>query len=406
MNDAPEQNSLDTFTKAPAVRLEPDAKPAERLRAASPGEEPPEGLRIDDLGPGDETEPNIRQALLGEPFDDPTAPGSVRCNACAHRCVLRPSRIGICGVRQNRGGWLYTLVYGKVVASKAEPIEKKPFYHFLPGSSAFSVATQGCNFHCEYCQNWQMSQAHREGLVPKSRFVAPEEVVRDAGAAGVRSVAYTYVEPTVFIEFALDTMVRARAAGLRNVFVSNGYQTPEALELIVPYLDAANVDLKAASDGFYRRVCGARWEPVRDTIMGMHRSGVWVELTTLLIPGLNDDRDELRSMAEWIATAIGPETPWHLTRFQPAYRLMSLQPTPAATLVDAAEIAREVGLRHVYVGNAPEVEVADTTCARCGERLIERADYSVTGWWLREGRCPRCKHALAGVGLADCAVVA
>ena len=309
-------------------------------------------------------------------------------------------------MRQNRGGWLYTLVYGKVVASKAEPIEKKPFYHFLPGSSAFSVATQGCNFHCEYCQNWQMSQAHREGLVPKSRFVAPEEVVRDAGAAGVRSVAYTYVEPTVFIEFALDTMVRARAAGLRNVFVSNGYQTPEALELIVPYLDAANVDLKAASDGFYRRVCGARWEPVRDTIMGMHRSGVWVELTTLLIPGLNDDRDELRSMAEWIATAIGPETPWHLTRFQPAYRLMSLQPTPAATLVDAAEIAREVGLRHVYVGNAPEVEVADTTCARCGERLIERADYSVTGWWLREGRCPRCKHALAGVGLADCAVVA
>ena len=405
MNDAPEQDSHDTFTKAPAVSLDPNAKSTEPIRAAFPGEEPPAGLRVDDLGPGDESEPNIRQALLGEPFDDPVAPGSVRCIACAHRCVLRPSRVGICGVRQNRGGWLYTLVYGQIVAAKAEPIEKKPFYHFLPGSSAYSVATQGCNFHCEFCQNWQMSQAHREGLVPKSRYVAPEDVVRDAGAAGVRSIAYTYVEPTVFIEFALDTMVKARAAGLHNVFVSNGYQTPEAIDLVAPYLDAINIDLKAASDSFYRRICGARWEPVRDTILEMRRRGVWVELTTLIIPGLNDDRDELRAMAEWIETAVGPETPWHLTRFQPAYKMTKLPPTPASTLTDAAEIAREAGLRHVYVGNAPEVEVATTSCSRCGEPLIERADYGVIACSLHEGRCPRCKHALAGVGLEDCGVV-
>jgi pyruvate formate lyase activating enzyme len=404
MKDSPEQDH-DTFTKAPPILLDPDATTAAPIRAAFPGLEPPLGLRLADLGPGDESEPHIRQAVLGEPFDDPIAPGSVRCNACAHRCVLRPSRIGICGVRQNRGGWLYTLVYGQVVASKAEPIEKKPFYHFLPGSSAYSVATQGCNFHCEFCQNWQMSQAHREGLVPSTKCTAPEDVVRDAGAAGVRSVAYTYVEPTVFIEFALDTMVKAHAAGLRNVFVSNGYQTPEALELIAPHLDAANIDLKAASDGFYRRICGARWEPVRDTIVGMRRLGIWVELTTLIIPGLNDDRDELRSMAEWIATAVGPEVPWHLTRFEPAYRLNQLPPTPSSTLVDAAEIAREAGLRHVYVGNAPEVEVATTYCARCGEGLIERSDYSVTSCSLVDGRCPNCGHALAGVGLEDCGVV-
>ena len=395
----------ETFTKAPAVAFDPDATPPESVRANFPGEEPPLGLRVGDLGPADETEPNIRQALLGEPFDDPVAPGSVRCVACAHRCVLRPSRIGICGVRQNRGGWLYTLVYGEVVAAKAEPIEKKPFFHFMPGSYAYSIGTQGCNFHCSFCQNWEMSQAHREGRVPESRNFTPEEVVEQAVSAGVRSIAYTYVEPTVFIEFALDSMVRAQAAGLHNLFVTNGYETPEAIELVAPYLDAANVDLKAASDDFYRRVCGARWEPVRDSVIEMHKRGIWLELTTLIIPGLNDDRQELRAMAEWIATAVGPETPWHLTRFQPAYKLGGLQPTPAETLVEAAEIAREVGLRHVYVGNAPEVAVADTYCVRCGELLISRSDFAVTEWRLVEGRCPRCKHALAGVGLQDSPVV-
>jgi pyruvate formate lyase activating enzyme len=398
--------SPETFTLAPAVELDPDGTALEPIRAHFPGEEPPPGLRVGDLGPGDESQPQIRPALLGEPFDDPLASGTVRCIACAHRCVLRPGRVGICGVRQNRGGRLYTLVYGQVVASKAEPVEKKPFYHFLPGSTAYSVATQGCNMHCAYCQNWHISQAHREGIVPESRNVTPERVVAEAVEAGARSIAYTYVEPTIFIEFALDSMVQARAAGLRNIFVTNGYETPEAIELVAPYLDAANIDLKAANDEFYRRVCGARWEPVRDSIVDMHGRGIWLELTTLVIPGLNDDPRELRAMAEWIATAVGTETPWHLTRFQPAYKLSHLQPTPAATLVDAAAVAREVGLRHVYVGNAPEVESATTFCARCGERLVSRSDYGVTEWRLVEGRCPRCQHALAGVGLQNSPVVA
>jgi pyruvate formate lyase activating enzyme len=406
MDDEPHPpDSRETFTKAPAVSFDPDAARPEPVRARFPGEEPPEGLRVGDLGPAGESEPQIRRALLGEPYDDPLAPGSVRCVACAHRCVLRPGRVGICGVRQNRGGSLYTLVYGQVVASKAEPVEKKPFYHFWPGSSAFSVATAGCNFHCAFCQNWAISQAHREGVVPESRQVTPQAVVREAVAAGVRSVAYTYVEPTVFIEFALDSMVLARAAGLHNLFVTNGYETLEAIELVAPYLDAANIDLKSANDRFYRRVCGARWEPVRDSVIEMRRRGIWVELTTLVIPGLNDDRRELRAMAEWIATAVGPETPWHLTRFQPAYRLADLRPTPAATLVEAAEIGREVGLRHVYVGNAPEAEEATTFCAGCGERLISRADYAVTEWRLVDGHCPLCRHALAGVGLEDSPVL-
>ena len=400
-HDTHSPDRRETFTRAPSVPFDPNAKPPVSVRAASPGERPPEGLRLGDLGPADETEPNIRPALLGEPFDDPVAPGSVRCIACAHRCVLRPSRIGICGVRQNRGGRLYTLVYGQAVVSQAEPIEKKPLFHFLPGSRAYSVATQGCNFHCAYCQNWQIAQAHREGRVPESRYVAPETAVADAIAAGVQSIAYTYVEPTVFLEYALDTMTRARAAGLRNVFVTNGYESPEALDLLVPNLDAANVDLKAASDDFYRHVCGALWEPVRDTIVAMRERGVWVELTTLIIPSLNDDPGDLRAMAEWIATAVGPQTPWHLTRFQPAYRLSGLAETPAATLVAAAEIAREVGLRHVYVGNAPEVEAAATICSGCGERLIGRSDFAVTEWHLVAGRCPRCKRSLAGVGLED-----
>jgi pyruvate formate lyase activating enzyme len=200
-------------------------------------------------------------------------------------------------------------------------------------------------------------------------------------------------------------MVRARAAGLHNVFVTNGYESPEALDLVVPYLDAANVDVKAADDKFYRRICGARWEPVRDTVVELRKRGVWLELTTLIIPDLNDDRHALREMAEWIATSVGPETPWHLTRFEPAYKLSHLPATPASTLIDAAEVAREVGLRHVYIGNAPEVESADTFCARCGERLIGRQGFTVTEWHLAEGRCPRCKHALAGVGLEDSPVV-
>jgi pyruvate formate lyase activating enzyme len=384
----------ETFTKAPAVQYETGAT-VEQVRARFPGQEPPEGLRVDDMGPADE--PNIRPAILAEPYDDPFVPGAVRCVACAHRCDVRPGRIGVCGVRQNRGGTLYTLVYGQLVLSQAEPIEKKPFYHFLPGSRAYSIATRGCNFHCAFCQNWEVSQAHREGLQPESRQATPRQVVDEALAAGVKSIAYTYVEPTVFIEFALDTMVLAREAGLRNVFVTNGYQTTEAIDLVAPLLDAANVDVKGTTDQFYRRVAGARWEPVRESVEEMKRRGIWVELTTLVIPGLNDDPAGLEATADWIADSVGEETPWHLTRFQPAYKLTSTPETPARTLADAYRIARGAGLRHVYLGNVSEVEVADTYCAGCGSELLTRDEFAVTGAKLRDGRCPTCGHAAAGV---------
>ena len=400
--------SRDTFTKAPAVAFDPDAEPPEPVRAPFPGEDPPDGLRIGDLGPGGESEPHIRRALLGEPFDDPVAPGSVRCVACAHRCVLRPGRIGICGVRQNRGGRLYTLVYGQVVASKAEPVEKKPFYHFLPGSRAYSVATQGCNFHCAFCQNWAISQAHREGLVPESRQVTPEGVVEEAVAAGVRSIAYTYVEPTVFIEFALDSMVRARAAGLHNLFVTNGYETPEAIELVAPYLDAANVDLKAANDRFYRRVCGARWEPVRDSVVEMRRRGIWLELTTLVIPGLNDDRarsaghGRVDRHCRRTRDALAPDPlpagiPPRRTTRPPRPRRWS------EARGDRPRSWASPRLRGQCPGGGSKRPLL---APRCGEWLIARADYAVTEWRLVEGRCPRCQHALAGVGLGDSPVVA
>ncbi len=389
----------ETFTLAPAVDLDPEAVRPATVRAHFPGEEPPEGLRIADLGPGGEAEPQIRRGLLGVPFDDPFVAASVRCLVCAHRCVLRPSRVGICGVRQNRGGRLYVLSYGEIVLAKAEPIEKKPLYHFLPGSRAYSIAMRGCNFHCAYCQNWQVAQGHREGFVPASRYVAPDAIVEEAVAAGVRSIAYTYPEPTVFLEYALDTMVRARAAGLRNVWVTNGYLTPESIDLVAPHLDAANVDVKAAGAGVYRHACGARPEPVREAIVELRRRGVWLELTTLVVPGMNDGPDELAAIGEWIASALGVETPWHLDGFQPAHRMIDTPPTPAATLLRAAEAARGIGLHHVYVGNVGEAGTATTACADCDEPLIERSGFEVTSWRLRDGRCPRCGHALAGVGV-------
>ncbi len=390
----------ETFTLAPEAELDPHARIEAPIRARLPWLEPPPGLRVRDLSaePGN-GDPAVRPALLAEPYADPVVEGAVRCVACAHRCVVRPARLGICGVRQNRGGRLFTLVYGETVALGAEPIEKKPFYHVRPGSLALSVATRGCNFHCAFCQNWEIAQAHREGIRPMTRQTTPAEVVERALAAGAESIAYTYVEPTVFVEFALDTMRLAREAGLLNLFVSNGYQTPEALAVLAPWLDAANVDLKAFSDATYRRICGARLEPVLAALEEMRRLGVWLEVTTLVIPGVNDSPEELRSIAEWLADRLGPEAPWHVSRFYGAHRMLETPSTPAATLELAAGAGRGAGLRHVYVGNAPELADEDTRCAGCGRTLVRRHAFEVVGCELVEGRCPSCGRRLAGLGL-------
>ncbi len=338
----------------------------------------------------------VAPARLGEVLAD----GAVRCHACAHRCLIRLDRRGICGVRANAGGRLMTLVYGEAVAVHTEPIEKKPLFHAWPGTASYSIATRGCNFHCRFCQNWEIAQAEREELVPLATTLPPDAVVEGALASGARSISYTYVEPTVFLEYAYDTARLARAAGLGNVLVTNGYQTAEAIELLAPVCDAANVDLKGFSDAVYRRIVGARLAPVLETLVGMRRAGIWVEVTTLLIPGLTDDEPQLTAIAEWIGTELGPETPWHVSRFHPAHRMAAVPPTPRASVLRAVDIGRRSGLAHVYAGNLAESGLEDTRCAGCGRPLIRRTGFRTSRIDLLDGGCPSCGRKLAGIGLA------
>jgi pyruvate formate lyase activating enzyme len=325
--------------------------------------------------------------------------GSIRCGVCAHRCLVRPDRSGICGVRENRDGQLICLAYGAVAALGLDPIEKKPLFHVDPGSLSFSIATAGCPFHCTFCQNWEIAQGPRLGIELPVRALAPPDVVAEARRRGARSVAYTYVEPTVFLEYALETAQLAREAGLRNLFVTDGYATPEAISLLGRVIDAANVDLKSFDDAFYRRICGARLIHVLEAIVAMRRAGIWLELTTVVIPGRNDSDAELQALTTWIVETLGPETPWHISRFFPAFRMLDVPATPAATLLRAAEIGCAAGLRHVYVGNAPQLGLEDTRCAGCSELIIERTLYRVRSRLTVDGTCPRCLKPLAGVAL-------
>jgi pyruvate formate lyase activating enzyme len=324
---------------------------------------------------------------------------AVRCNVCAHRCLVRPGRRGICGVRENRDGTLIATAYGNVVAAALDPIEKKPLFHVAPGSTAWSIATPGCPFHCTYCQNWEIAQGPRLGLDLPQRLTAPATVVRDALDRGAHAIAYTYVEPTVFLEFALDTGRLARAAGLRNLWITDGYATPESVELLATFVDAANVDLKSFDERFYHRLCGARLAPVLEAILAMRAAGIWLEITTLVIPGHNDSDAELRAIAGWIAEQLGPETPWHVSRFHPDFRLRDVPPTPGATLTRAARLGRDAGLVHVYVGNAPELGSEDTRCSKCGSVLVERTGYRTRSLLAADGSCPDCGRPMAGIGL-------
>ena len=326
--------------------------------------------------------------------------GSVRCGVCAHRCLVRPGRRGICGVRENLDGRLVCFAYGAVAAAGIDPIEKKPLFHVDPGSLAYSIATVGCPFHCTFCQNWEIAQAPRLGLDIPQRPMTPEAIVTAARRASAASIAYTYVEPTVFLEYALDTGRLARAAGLRNLFITDGYATPEAVGLLAGILDAANVDLKSFDDAFYRRLCGARLAHVLEAIVAMRQAGIWLEVTTLVIPGHNDSDAELRALTRWVVDTLGPATPWHVSRFFPAHRMLDVPPTPRATLARAAAIGREAGLQHVYVGNAPELGLEDTRCAGCGRVVIERTGYRSRSFLTDAAACPACGRVLEGVGLA------
>lgn len=324
------------------------------------------------------------------------AAGIVHCGLCAQHCRIKPGAAGICGVRRNDAGTLVSLVYGLTVAENVDPIEKKPLFHFLPGTRSFSLATAGCNFRCRHCQNAEISQLpHARGEIA-GQPLPPPEAVRRARAAGCASLSYTYTEPTVFFEYAFDTALLARQAGLRNVFVTNGYISAEPLRAIAPFLDAANVDLKSFSDDFYKRVCGARLQPVLDALKLYRDLGIWIEVTTLVIPGENDADDDLGGCARFIAGELGADVPWHVSAFHPTYLLQNRPRTPAETLRRARRIGLEAGLRFVYEGNLPG-EGEDTACPVCGNTLIERAGFSVRTNRLRGGNCPQCGTAVAGV---------
>ena len=321
---------------------------------------------------------------------------AVKCRLCAHRCRIRQNERGICGVRENKEGFLYSLVYGRVIAENVDPIEKKPLFHVLPGSKSYSFSTVGCNFRCTFCQNHDISQMPRETGNIFGRETAPAEIVQKAIKSGSRTIAYTYTEPTIYFEFAYDTANIAHEKGLKNVFVTNGFMSEEAIETIAPCLHAANVDLKAFSDDFYRKYCGARLQPVLDSLKKMKSLGIWVEVTTLLIPTLNDSDEELGKIAKFIHS-LGPETPWHISRFHPRYRLDNLPPTPVASIHRASEIGKAAGLKYVYSGNVPGDEGENTYCSRCKELLIDRYGYYIEKFNLKGTHCPRCETLLDGI---------
>ena len=322
----------------------------------------------------------------------------VKCNLCSHRCVIKDGGRGICSVRENADGILQTLVYGKLVARHIDPIEKKPLFHFLPGTLSYSIATVGCNFRCQFCQNADIAQmpADHSGRI-MGDTCSPSSAVAAAVRDGCKSISYTYTEPTVFFEFAYETAKLASGQGLRNVFVTNGYMTTEALEMIHPYLDAANVDLKAFTDKYYKELCGARLKHVLATLKLMKTLGIFVEVTTLIVPGLNDNRAELKNLAAFIAQDLGVATPWHISRFHPTYKLTASPPTPVKTLMMAREIGLKAGLRYVYTGNVPGNAAEDTFCYSCGETAIERRGFQVGTLWVKDGRCAHCGARLDGV---------
>ncbi len=342
----------------------------------------------------------MKEALLYEKLEDL----AVRCHLCAHRCRIAEGKKGVCHVRENRAGTLYSLVYGRLISQAIDPIEKKPLFHFYPGSVSLSIATVGCNFRCLFCQNADISQMPRDRDRIEGHTVAPETVVAAAQRYQCPSISYTYTEPTVFFEYTLDVARLAHQAGIANVYVTNGYMTPEMLEMVTspaepPLMDAANVDLKAFRDEFYRQQCGARLQPVLDSLIMMRKRRVWVEVTTLVIPGLNDSEGELRDIARFIATELGSDVPWHVSRFHPTYRLTDRPVTPVSTLHRAYQIGLEAGLRYVYEGNVPGAGGEDTICPSCHQVVIERVGFRISSHKAQGGICSYCGAGISGVGL-------
>jgi pyruvate formate lyase activating enzyme len=314
------------------------------------------------------------------------------CLLCQHYCKLKEGQTGICGVNKNVNGELKNLVYSHPIALNVDPVEKKPLYHMLPGSKALSFGTVGCNFKCPFCQNWDISQ---ETKVNKEIEVSPKQMVELALEYGAESIAYTYNEPTIFYPYAKDIGLIAKEKGLKNIFVSNGFESEEIVEDMSSWVDAANIDLKSWDDSYYKKALKGGLEAVKNTLRRMVKAGIWVEVTTLIIPGENDSDEELKAMAEFIANDLGKHVPWHLSAFYPDYKMLDHESTKLETLQRAKKIGQKAGLDYIYLGNVPVH--GDTYCPECGELLIDRTEYSVTVNKLIEGQCPKCDRKIEGL---------
>ncbi len=329
----------------------------------------------------------------------------VQCRACSHFCLIDDGNVGICGIRKNTEGRLNLLAYGKAIAVNIDPIEKKPLFHFLPGSKSFSFGTIGCNFRCGNCQNFDISQMYslkgkvgKYGEIDWGYDLPPEEIVKEAIAKSCASIAYTYNEPTVFLEYALDTMKIAREQGIKNVWVSNGFMSKETLDSAIPYLDAANVDIKSFDDKFYRDNCGAKVRPVLDNCIRLAKEKIWLEVTTLVIPDMSDDEVMLRDIARFIKNELGGQVPWHVSAFSGriSWKLQNVPDTPLEKIKRCYEIGKEEGLKYVYAGNVWDTDLESTFCPSCGQVAVRRVGYSFQRS-DEQGKCKNCGRTIEGI---------
>lgn len=326
----------------------------------------------------------IKEGVLFDQLPD----NRVKCNICEHRCRIGEGKLGFCGTRKNIKGKIHSIIYNTISSEAVDPIEKKPLYHFLPGTLSYSLGTIGCNFRCEHCQNWSISQVALDEAY--TRELTPEKAIDRALAAGCKSISWTYNEPAIWHEYTYDSAVLAKKAGLRTVYVTNGYITPEALRRIGPYLDAYRVDIKSFSENFYKKICSARLAPVLESTRLAKELGMHVEVITLLIPSRNDSPEEITQLVKWVHDNLGIDTPVHFTRFHPMYMMEDAVPTPLETLVMAYDIAKREGMRYVYLGNVPGHKYENTYCPECSNLLIDRTGFTVSEYKIKDRKCPRC----------------
>ena len=319
----------------------------------------------------------------------------VNCNLCPTNCVIKPGNFGNCGARKNVDGELFSMVYGKPVSVNVDPIEKKPLYHFFPGSYSLSIGTLGCNLHCLHCQNYDISQAKADGFSVNE--VMPEEIIETALRNNCKSISYTYNEPTINYEYVLETVKLARKKGLKNVMVTNGYINIEPLRDLYPYIDAANIDLKSIDGEFYKKICSVRLNPILDAIGEIKKIGTWVELTNLIIPGHNDSKKQIEKLVLWVKGKLGDRVPLHFSAFYPTYNMLDVERTPDKTLIMARRVALDTGLKYVYIGNSSLEGAGDTLCPKCRKLLIKRDWFKVSSNKISEKLCPYCDEKIDGV---------